>query len=199
MSQSPGRLSPEAAYAICARGYAITNEALDDVPRSLEDCKQPALLKGLQGYVKKQGAPAVQISFGDYYDSLKPISLSPSGKFAIFNVFIRAVPPGWREYEDPFIRAEARASRNKGPFSWLSQYMIVDTATGQVRPVIDGPVDLTLEHPSGRPMENRSWSPGHFFLSIMPTPRNYLRGEHTHSSSKSTSRAASLWRFQISS
>jgi dipeptidyl aminopeptidase/acylaminoacyl peptidase len=140
----PGRLSPEAAYARCARGYAITNEALDDVPRSLEDCKQPALLEGLQAYVKKQGAPAVQIPFGDYYDSLKPISLSPTGKFAIFNVFIRAVPPGWREYEDPFIRAEARASRNRGPFSWLSQYMIVDTATGQVRPIVDGPVDLTL-------------------------------------------------------
>jgi dipeptidyl aminopeptidase/acylaminoacyl peptidase len=140
----PGRLSPEAAYARCARGYAITNEALDDVPRSLEDCKQPALLEGLQAYVKKPGALAVQIPFGDYYDSLKPISLSPGGKFAIFNVLIRAVPTKWREYEDPFIRAEALASRNRGPFSWLSQYMIVNTATGQVRPIVDGPVDLTL-------------------------------------------------------
>jgi dipeptidyl aminopeptidase/acylaminoacyl peptidase len=140
----PGRLSPEAAYARCARGYAITNEALDDVPRSLEDCKQPALMEGLQAYLKKPGASAVQIPFGDYYDSLKPISLSPGGKFAIFNVLVRAVPIRWREYEDPFIRAEALASRNRGPFSWLSQYVIVDTATGRVRPIVDGPVDLTL-------------------------------------------------------
>ena len=143
-SAEPGPLSSDAAYARCARGYAITNQALDDIPRSLEDCKQPALLGGLEAYVKRERNAAVRIPFVDYYDTLKPISLSPTGKYAIFDVLLRTVRPGWREYEDPYIRAEALASRNRGPFSWLSQYMLVDTSTGRVRPVLDGPVDLTL-------------------------------------------------------
>jgi hypothetical protein len=140
----PGPLSSETAYARCARGYAITNQALDDIPRSLEDCKQPPLLEGLNVFMNREGEAAVRIPLVDYYDMLKPISVSPTGKFAIFDVLLRAVPASWTEYEDPYIRAEALASRNRGPFSWLSQYMLVDLATRRVRPVLRGPVDLTL-------------------------------------------------------
>jgi dipeptidyl aminopeptidase/acylaminoacyl peptidase len=139
-----GPLSSEAAYARCARGYAITNQALDDIPRSLEDCKQPSLLEGLNVFMKKGVEAAVRLPFLDYYDTLKPISVSPTGGFAIFDVLVRTVPSRWTGYEDPYIRAEAVASRNRGPFSWLSQYMLVDLASGEVRPVLSGPMDLTL-------------------------------------------------------
>jgi dipeptidyl aminopeptidase/acylaminoacyl peptidase len=137
-------LTAKAAYERCARGYAITNQALDDVPRSMEDCKQPSLLEGLEVYVKRKGQPAVRISFADYYLTLKPISLSPTGKYALFHVLLRKVPPAWKQYEDPLVRAEALASGNRGPFSWLSQYMLVDTSTGKVRPVLGGTLDFRL-------------------------------------------------------
>jgi dipeptidyl aminopeptidase/acylaminoacyl peptidase len=144
-------LSAEAAYARCAHELVITNEALDDIPRSMEDCRQPGLLEGLEVYVQKKAVAAIRVPFGDYYETLKPISISPSGKYAIFAVLLRRVPSAWRDYEDALVRAEALASRNKGPFSWLTEYMLVDIATGQVRPVLDAPIDVT--------QGSSAWSP----------------------------------------
>ena len=147
----PKPLSTRAAYERCARGYTITNQALDDIPRSMEDCKQPSLLEGLEVYVKKKGHAAVRVRFADCYMLLKPISISPTGKNAIFAVLLRKVPPGWTEYEDPFIRAEALAFRNRGPFSWVPQYLLVDTTSAQARPLLDSPIEIS----QGAPI----WSP----------------------------------------
>lgn len=138
------RLTSEAAHERCARGYAITNEALDDIPRSLEDCKQPSLLLGAEVYVKKPRRQPFPIVFGDYFEAFKHISMSPNGKYVLFDVLLRHVPAGWKEYQDPLIHAEAVASRNRGPFSWLSQFLVADTGTGEVRPIVDGTIDLTL-------------------------------------------------------
>lgn len=137
-------LTEDAAYERCARGYAIVNEALDDIPRSMEDCKQPSLLKGLEVYVKRKGRDALQIPFVDNYETLKPITISPNGKYVLFDVLLRKVPSEWKEYQDPMIHAEAVASRNRGPFSWLSQYLLADTSTGKVRPVLGGTIDFTI-------------------------------------------------------
>lgn len=92
---------------------AITNQALDDIPRSMEDCKQPRLLDGLEVYVEQEGRAAVRVPFLDYYETLRPISLSPTGKYALFDVLLRKVPPTGKEYEEPIIRAEAVARRNR--------------------------------------------------------------------------------------
>jgi dipeptidyl aminopeptidase/acylaminoacyl peptidase len=137
-------LTEDAAYARCARGYAIVNEALDDIPGSMEACKQPSLLKGSEVYVKSKGHDALQIPFVDNYEPLKPITISPNGKYILFDILLRKVPPEWKEYQDPIIRAEAVASRNRGPFSWLSQYLLANTATGEVRPILGGTIDFTL-------------------------------------------------------
>jgi dipeptidyl aminopeptidase/acylaminoacyl peptidase len=139
----PSPLSAAAAYEKCARGFAITDQALDDIPRSMEDCRQPSLLLGLELYVKSKGQAAVRVPFVDSYETLKPISIGPTGRYALFDVLLRRVPSAWKDYEDPYIRAEAVAFRNRGPFSWLSQYMLVDTLTRQVRPILDGPVDMS--------------------------------------------------------
>ncbi|HYL14625.1 MAG TPA: hypothetical protein VEV41_16395 [Terriglobales bacterium] len=138
------RLNNEAAYERCARGYAIINEALDDIPRSLEDCKEPSLLLGAEVYVKKPGRQPFPIVFADYFEAFKQISISPNGKYVLFDVLLRKVPASWKDYQDPLIHAEAMASRNRGPFSWLSQFLVADTSTGEVRPIVDGTIDLTL-------------------------------------------------------
>ena len=123
----PKPLSVEGAYQRCARGYAITNQALDDIPRSLEDCRQPSLLEGAEVYIKRKKRSAVRIPSLDYYLSLKPISTSPLGDYAIYSVLLRKVPPGWKDYADPFIRKEASAFRDRGPFSWIPQYVLVNS------------------------------------------------------------------------
>jgi dipeptidyl aminopeptidase/acylaminoacyl peptidase len=139
----PLPLAQKAAYERCARGYAIIDQALDDIPRNMEDCKQPSLLEGLQVYVKQQGRVAVRVSFADFYETLKPISINPTGKYAFFAVLRRRVPPAWKEYEDATVRAEALAFRNRGPFSWLTQYVLVDIAKRQAEPILGGPIDLS--------------------------------------------------------
>ena len=139
----PIPLSADAAFRRCARGYAITNQALDDIPRSMEDCKQPSLLDGFEVYVQRKGHPAVRVSLADFYLTLKPVSINPTGRYAIFAVLLRKVPLRWTEYEDPFVHKEALAFRNRGPFSWVTQYVLVDTLSGRSRPLIDGPVEIS--------------------------------------------------------
>lgn len=151
---------------------AITNQALDDIPRSMEDCKQPRLLDGLEVYVEQEGRAAVRVPFLDYYETLRPISLSPTGKYALFDVLLRKVPPTGKEYEEPIIRAEAVARRNRGPFSWLSQFMLLDTSTGRVRPILDGTIDLT--------QGASDWSPDG--KSIVVSGAFLHRGSRAHAS-----------------
>jgi hypothetical protein len=139
----PKPLSREAAYQRCSRGYAITNEALDDIPRSMEDCRQPSLLQGSEVYVQRLGHEALRVPLDGFFLTLKPISIGPSGKFAIFAALLRNVPEGWKDYEDAFIRREALAFRNKGPFSWLTQYFLLDTSSGKTRALVDGPVEIS--------------------------------------------------------
>ncbi len=147
----PKMLSTTGAYRRCARGYTITDQALDDIPRSLEDCKQPSLLDGLEVHVRHKGHAAVRVPFVDIYMLLKPISVSPSGKYAIFGVLLRRVPSGWEDYEDPHIRTEAVAFHNRGPFSWVPQYVLVDTSSAKARPLLDGPIEISQSAPIWSP------------------------------------------------
>ncbi len=175
-----GLLTGEAAYERCARGYAITNEALDDIPRSLEDCKEPSLLLGPEVYVKRPGREASRILFADYFEPLKRISLSPGGRYVLFDVLVRKVPPEWKGYEEPLIHAEAVASRNRGPFSWLSQFLVADTATGQVRPVVNGTIDLTIGASAWSPDGNSVAVSGAFLpLDVSDSAELHARKAHS--------------------
>jgi len=175
-----GLLTREAAYERCARGYAITNQALDDIPRSLENCKEPSLLLGLELYVRRPGGEAFRIPFTDYFEPLKRISISPNGKYVLFDVLLRKVPPEWTQYQDPYIHAEAIASRNKGPFSWLSQFVIADTASGQVRPVLNGTIDLAIGASVWSP-DGTSLAISGAFLPLDVSDPKELRARETHS------------------
>jgi dipeptidyl aminopeptidase/acylaminoacyl peptidase len=176
----PKALSAEGAYQRCARGYAITNQALDDIPRSMEDCKQPSLLEGLEVYVKQKGHAAVRVPFVDCYMLLKPVSISPSGKYAIFGVLLRKVPAGWEKYEDPHIRTEALAFHNRGPFSWVPQYVLVDTSNAQARPLMDGPIEISQSAPVWSP-DGKSVIVSGAFLPLDATEPAELAARKAHS------------------
>jgi len=175
-----GLLTEEEAYKRCARGYAITNEALDDIPRSLEDCKAPSLLLGPEVYTRRPGQTASQIPFADYFEPLKRISLGPGGRYVLFDVLLRKVPREWRGYEEPLIHAEAVASRNRGPFSWLSQFLVADTATGQVHPVVNGTIDLTIGASAWSPDGNSVAVSGAFLpLDVSDAAELHARKAHS--------------------
>ena len=176
----PIPLSAEGAYQRCARGYAITNQALDDIPRSLEDCKQPSLLEGPEVYIKRKKHEAVRIPSVDYYLSLKPISTSPLGDFAIYSVLLRKVPPEWKDYEDPFIAKETLAFRERGPFSWIPQYVLVNTANAQVRPLVAGPIEISQSAPLWSP-DGRSVVVSGAFLPLDATDPAELAARKAHS------------------
>jgi len=176
----PKPLSAEGAYQRCARGYAITNQALDDIPRSLEDCKQPSLLEGAEVYLKLKKHRAVRIPSVDYYLSLKPISISPFGDYAIYSVLLRKVPPAWRDYEDPFIAKEASAFRDRGPFSWIPQYVLLSTANAQVRPLVAGPIEISQSAPVWSP-DGKSVVVSGAFLPLDATEPAELAVRKSHS------------------
>ena len=136
----PGPPDEQAVAQKINHGYAITIDALDDVPRSALDFHQPSLLQGEEIFVQHRGAKGVRIPFTDRFLPFKPIVLGPGGRYGVFAVLLRDVPPGWIEYKDDLIHAEVQAFRRKGRNSLLMRYMLLDIEARTARPILPGPV-----------------------------------------------------------
>jgi dipeptidyl aminopeptidase/acylaminoacyl peptidase len=102
------------------------------------------LPKATDGYkelfVARGDGPASRVSFKDYLLEGLPLSISPDGLYGVFSVSLAEVPQSWRDYQDrllhPFITAQSRPGI---PFN-VQQYMLVDTRTLKVTPLIDAPM-----------------------------------------------------------
>ncbi|HWH61068.1 MAG TPA: prolyl oligopeptidase family serine peptidase [Terriglobales bacterium] len=75
-----------------------------------------------------------------YTEFLRP-SVSPSGQYAVIGVFPREIPAAWSGYRVPWLQAAIRAPREKGETALtVAEFMIVNTNTGELRPLLDAPL-----------------------------------------------------------
>jgi dipeptidyl aminopeptidase/acylaminoacyl peptidase len=97
------------------------------------------MTEGHQLFFLTLGQSEVQIPLEDRpIDSVPPL-LAPDGRHALVEVFVRDVPREWKEYQDQQIQRNFSRERAQGVASNLTRYMMVDTSSKTVQPVLDTP------------------------------------------------------------
>jgi dipeptidyl aminopeptidase/acylaminoacyl peptidase len=101
---------------------------------------QPA---SLEVYWEKTNQAPQQIPVdAGYYVPDTRISWSPTGRYLVFSALLRSLQSreGWHAYSDPLVKQVFAAQAFKARISPLQQYLVLDTATGFVGPLLDAPV-----------------------------------------------------------
>ncbi len=120
-------------------GMVIRSQTLPEILGG--DCYAfvPTVLEGEQLFVKYQGERASRIPIEDVILNIQRPSLSPDGRYGLVKVFIRNIPQRWQGYQDPQVHGIVNERRMAGAASGLTRYMLVDTANGNVSPLLDVP------------------------------------------------------------
>jgi dipeptidyl aminopeptidase/acylaminoacyl peptidase len=123
-------------------GFAIDTERLPDLASG--EWKQPSLV--FQTYVLKiPSGKTVMVKnepFAAFYGRFN-LWLSPDGKYAITERPAYPVPQSWESYEDRFISQSTKSlqsMRSKLQISDLGEAMLVDTDTGEIKPLVAAPL-----------------------------------------------------------
>ena len=66
--------------------------------------------------------------------------LSPNGRYLIVRTSVKEIPMSWNAYEDAFLQLYTRGRHFKGAFSFIYQYELFDTNSGQSEVLIDAPL-----------------------------------------------------------
>jgi dipeptidyl aminopeptidase/acylaminoacyl peptidase len=91
-------------------------------------------------FLQKQGQEAVRISMEDVIYDGNPLSLSPSGRYALVGVYARDIPAAWEEYRSNDIRRLIGHSKDwKSEYTSLSRFLLVDTKDDSVMLLLDAP------------------------------------------------------------
>ena len=120
-------------------GTVISSQTIPEILGGACYAFVPTVHEGEQLFVKHQGEPASQIPVEDVILNIQPPSLSPDGRYGLVKVFIRNIPQRWQGYRDPILHGIVNERRMAGASSRLTRYMLVDTADGNVSPLLDAP------------------------------------------------------------
>ena len=125
-------------------GFAVGQESLGDLMTG--DWKRPSeyyqmyLLDTSNGRVQ-----AVRAGRFSYPPPRLHISISPDGRYAITEQPAFFVPEQWVLYENQYLSLLARDHHGVQPALrdlWISQAMLVDMNTGEIKPLIDAPTSF---------------------------------------------------------
>jgi dipeptidyl aminopeptidase/acylaminoacyl peptidase len=91
-------------------------------------------------FLERAGQQASRISTEDLVTEFLPLSLSPSGRYAVISVYVKNIPPSWLRYQDPILGPYLMERPRPGAWSNVRRYMLLDTSTRIMSPLIDTPV-----------------------------------------------------------
>ncbi len=121
-------------------GIVITTQYPSDL--LIGDCnyveKSDAAYKEV--FVQKRGRPPSRVAMRDFVMDLMPLSVSPNGQFALLSPYLAEVPGSWSQYEDGLLRPYITAPHKPGIKSNIQQYMLLDTESLQISPLLDAPM-----------------------------------------------------------
>jgi len=118
------------------KGLVVSTQNLLDILTG--DRYPPFNSEGEQLFVQILGHRATQVSVEDYIDHGMPISLSPDGRYAVVQVFARNFPGTWERYQ-PIVSNRLAEKRPKGSWVALLRYMLLDTKTASLTPLLNTP------------------------------------------------------------
>ena len=104
----------------------------DDLAKSTADYKEL--------FVQRPGHAPSRAAMRDFLMDLLPLSVSPDGRYALFSPYLAEVPVSWFEYENNVLHPYLTAQPRPGTASHVQQYLLLDTDSLQVTPLLDAPM-----------------------------------------------------------
>jgi hypothetical protein len=121
-------------------GVVITTQhASDLLHRECDSNQNPAGVDD-ELFVQTSGHAASKISSPDFVAKVKPLSLSPNGRYALLGMFVSDIPPSWTDYEDKLLHPYIVERRKLGTPSNVTRYMLLDTRRRVMTPLLDAPI-----------------------------------------------------------
>jgi hypothetical protein len=137
LAEAPPRSDRDQAKS---KAMVVTTETPDALPRADCTCRHVDLTEANRVYLKVGNTPENRVSFADFVFSYQSISLSPDGQYAVMPAAVTDVPEEWRGYKDRLVQEYVREKRSPGRYSFLGRYLLLDTTTGKIQPLINAPL-----------------------------------------------------------
>ena len=123
----------------------VTAQAPDLVPRDDCNCPYHDPTEANQLFVQMRDAPERRVEFSDFAFFFQPISVSPDGHYAVLPAAVTTVPGEWSGYTDPVIQRSVAEKRSVGTHSSLERYLLLETNTARIRPLINAPLEAATQ------------------------------------------------------
>lgn len=120
-------------------GLVVTSQLLKQLLAGNCYSFVPTLREGEQIFTKTRGKPSIEIPLEDVAPGNTQLSLSPNGRYALIEAFVRHVPPGWQRYENKFVHDYASEQQERGNASLLRRYELLEVQSSRVTPLLDAP------------------------------------------------------------
>ena len=121
-------------------GVVITTQYVSDLLTG--DCnelqKTASIYKGL--FVERRGQKPAKVTTRDFILDIFPVSISPDGHYAVLPMYLAKVPGSWSAYEDRLLHPYIVAAQELGRPSNVLQYMLLDTKSLRITPLVDAPI-----------------------------------------------------------
>jgi dipeptidyl aminopeptidase/acylaminoacyl peptidase len=119
-------------------GFVVDGQGLDSILLDSDRTDPPSWTSRVLYRINGSEKPH-RIIIDDGLFPVLPLSMSPDGRYAVAEVFVRHVPAAWLGYEDRLLHSFIAGYRDLGGFSFVERYLLVDLRSGSVKPLIDSP------------------------------------------------------------
>lgn len=127
--------SPEVERA----GFHVTDEDLADILLSGSPYARYRSRASRQLFLLRRGRKPRRIQTEDGIWPNLTLSVAPSGRYALVESLVRDVPKSWLGYKDRLLHEFIAANKAPSAVSSVERYLLLDTRTGEIAPLIDAP------------------------------------------------------------
>ncbi len=92
-----------------------------------------------QLFTQHEGGVAKRVKTSHVIAGFPKPFLSPDGSQVLLRVYANRIPERWKDYQDPFVKAQSQEEIAPGQYSFLMQYVLVELSGGQETIVVDAP------------------------------------------------------------
>lgn len=103
------------------------------------DCPERESGTTLGLFIQTVGNKTAKIASNDFLSEALPLIISPKGRYAVLVAYARDIPPQWSEYKDKLLHPYIVEKRKPGATSNVNRYLLLDTTSGKLEPLIDAP------------------------------------------------------------
>ena len=120
-------------------GFHVTSEDLAQVLLSGSPYAGYRSRESRQLFLMERGERPRRIRTQDGIWPNLTLSVAPNGRYALIEALVRDVPKSWLEYRDRLLHEFIAVDKAPSAVSSVEQYLLLDTRTGEIAPLIDAP------------------------------------------------------------